>query len=950
MRKLVTFLLLLSLSLALCAQGIGNMAELKAFIEAANKGESLLPWCNADSVVVLTADIDMSKAKKFPQVKSFSGRFDGCGHALKGWKTPYGLFAELTRTAEVSGIVIDQTCSLNAVAKGNAFHAGFIADSNFGVISDCVNYGSVSLKCEYALAEVSVGAIAGFNRFVIKQCANFGNLNADVAGVTKEEVYLSMGGIAGLCGAKPNTSSVIAHCENYGNLSGVGSLAAQYLGGITGNANRSTVKYCINKGNISSEVRATEEGAVNSIGRAAGIAGQTKAHILRCDNFGEVRSKGACGSYTAGIVAMPHESLVIADCRNYGKIVSEGEQPSHTGGIVGNIGRPVHVRGCVNFGEVRFEGISSRARSTAAGIVGNIYCPKSQTEGAYVRECVNHGSIYADAGGNKYEANNRNAIHAAGVVGYTECREGMRAFVKDCSNDGQILCKSGRKGNIVATSVFVTTGGAAADDYATVLQPSDVYLTAPNVTGSVKTVDGKPLAGIVVTDGRQCVLTAADGSYSMTSDLSEARFIYLSLPATAEFPLRDGVPQFFKRIPRYAKAVQADFVLAEKKAAKDYTVMMIADPQVRPYGWDESMERWNDTVAPDAEAFRASCKGDVYSINLGDLVYNEMYAWDDYLDVAAKIHCPTFNVIGNHDYDQMTLFETEQGNVFFETYVGPEHYSFDLGDIHYIVVNTIMYDRKTTKDKYGYGLDDRTLAWLQADLSYVPKDKVIMTCSHQNLFKTPNSSPHGSHNFYARHYADYLALLSQFKAVYAWNGHNHENFYYNYANHFGKDTKHGAPNIQCISVARATGALRFNRPIGAMGEPQGYMVMNVRGDEVDWYYKGVGHDKDYQMRVYAPDEEGDGSVKVNIWNWSEGWSTPEWYENGVKVADMEFTPGVDPAYYALFQTYDNAKNRKYCTPSTKAILFSVTPGEGSKGGEVRVTDMFGNTYTQSINW
>lgn len=946
MRKFAYILLLTLTCAILRAQGIGNAADLKAFIDAANAGTSLLPWCNADSVVVLTADIDLSKAKKFPQVKSFSARFDGQGHSLKGWKATGGLFHELTRKAEVSGIVIDASCSLNAVAKGNAYFAGFIADSNFGVISDCVNYGSVTLKCDYALAEVAVGGLAGFNRFVIKNSSNYGSVTADAGGVTKEEVYLSVGGIAGLCGAKPNTCSVIAHCINEGDISGVSSLMSQYVGGITGNANRSTVKYCVNKGNIRSEIRAAEDGTLLGIGRAGGIAAQTKAHILRCDNFGEVRSLGACGSYTAGICGMPHESLVIADCCNYGKIVSEGEQPSHTGGIAGSIGRPVHVRGCINYGEIRFEGISSRARSTSAGIVGNIYCPQSQKEGTYVRDCVNHGTIFADGGGNKYDANNRNAIHAAGVVGYTECREGMRASVRDCSNDGKILCKSGRKGNIVATSVFVNTGGTAPEVYATPVAVAGQN----NVSGTVKTPDGKPLEGIVVTDGRQCVKTAADGSYAMQSDFAEARFIYLSLPATVEIPLRDGVPQFFKRIPRYAQAVQANFVLAEKPAVKEYTVMMVADPQVRPYGWDTSMERWNDTVAPDAEAFRASCGGEVYSINLGDLVYNEMYAWDDYLDVAAKIHCPTFNVIGNHDFDQFTLFETEQGNVFYETYVGPEHFSFDLGDIHYVVVNTIMYDRKTVNDKYGYGLDDRTFAWLQADLSNVPKDKVIMTCSHNNLFKTPNTSPHGSHNVYSRHYLDYLALLAPYKAVYAWNGHNHQNFYYNYANHYGKDTEHGAPNIQCISVARATGALRFNRPLGAMGEPQGYMVVNVKGDAVDWYYKGVGSGKDLQMRAYDPERSGDGTVKVNIWNWSEGWTLPAWYENGVKVADMEFTPGVDPAYYELFQTYDNATNRKYCTPLNTAFLFSVTPSEGCKGGEIRVTDMFGNSYSETIEW
>ena len=359
------------------------------------------------------------------------------------------------------------------------------------------------------------------------------------------------------------------------------------------------------------------------------------------------------------------------------------------------------------------------------------------------------------------------------------------------------------------------------------------------------------------------------------------------------------------------------------------------------------METWAADVAPDIEAFRASCPGDVYSINLGDLVYNYMYAWDDYMDVAATINCPTFNVIGNHDYDQGTLFETEQGNVYYETYVGPDHYSFDLGDIHYVVLNDILYDRPNDKTSYHYGLDDRQLAWLEADLAYIPKDKIIMTCTHHNPFKTPNKSPHGSHNVYSQHYDDYLRILSAYKEVYAWNGHNHVNFYYNYK---GKDTKHGAPTIQCISVARCTGALRFNNWLGPQGDPQGYMVMNVKGDSVDWYYKCVGKGQDFQIRAFAPERSSDGCVRATIWNWSEGWSTPQWYEDGKPVSDMEFAPGVDPDYYDLYGTITNQTTRKYCKPSKEALIFKVKPSYGCTGGEIRVTDLFGNVYTQSINW
>ncbi len=944
MKKISLVLGLLAIWAAALAQGIGSAKDLQDFIEAYNKGESVLQWSDADSVVVLTSDIDLSKTKKLPQVASFAGHFDGKGFRLRGWKASAGLFKEIARTGIVENLTIDKSCVLKCTSKGDEFKVGFIADFNNGVVRYCVNEGSVSHNCSYALGPIHVGGLVGYNKYVMLGCRNLGSVSSDTSGEPKEAVFLSIGGICGGGTGKNNTVSSVVRSENEGAVKAVTNLVALYIGGIIGYSARTQLKYCVNRGEVLADMREAEDGGTAGLSKVGGIAGVTKNNILHCENHGAVTGKGACGAYVGGICGQPHDAMVVADCVNYGTVTTAGEQPSHTGGIAGNISRQAHIRGCINYGKIVFAGVSSRARSTSAGIVGNIHVPKTQTSAAFVSGCINYGEIVSSAGGNKFDSNNRNAIHTAGVVGCAESRPGLPGCVKDCANYGKISAASGRKGSIIASAVSVKTGGSAPTDWAVAL---DEVPAGGNVTGKVLTSSGEPREGIVVSDGIQCVKTGADGSFSMNSDLETCRFISLSLPADAVIPLRNGMPCLAMRVPIHSKAVRADFVLDRREPAKDYTVLMIADPQVRPFGWDNSMETWHTRVAPDAEAFRASCKGDVYCINLGDLVYNEMTAWDDYLDGAAIIKCPTFNVIGNHDYDQYNLFETRLGNICYESYVGPSNYSFDLGDIHFIAMNDILYDRATSADKYHYGLDDETLAWLKADLAFVPKDKIIVTCTHNNPFKTPNKSPHGSHNVYSLNYSEYLALLSSYRKVYAWNGHNHENFYYNYA---GKDTKHGAPNIQCISVARATGALRFNREIAAKGEPQGYMVMEVRGDSLSWYYKGVGTGKETQMRGYSPVRTGDGTVKVNIWNWSEGWSTPAWYENGVKVADMSFTPGVDPAYNDLFSTIENKTTRKYCTPSKEAILFSVTPSPGVSSGEIRVSDLFGNVYTETVSW
>ncbi len=943
MKRFTIISLLLSLTFAAGAQGIGSVKEFQEFIADCNGGSDLSRWVNADSVIVLTADLDLSKVKKLDAIASFGGRFDGGGHRIVGWKTDHGLFHEIQYGGVVKGIIIDKTCSMKVTSKTTEFALGFIADINNGQIENCENHAPITHKSGYTSNAVYIGGIAGQNGYVVLSCTNTGNISSDVNGEQRADLPAGVGGIFGGPSKKVLVGATAARCTNTGNIYVNSCINAVYAGGIGGNSAACTIKYSINRGSVKAESRLSDEGVNKTTSRVGGIVGQSKSDILTCDNFGDVTSLGTGGSNTGGIVGMPHAAMVIADCMNFGAVTSKGELPSQTGGIAGVAGRPVHFVGCVNYGAVTFDGISSRSRSCAGGIVGSTYVTKDAASGAYIRHCFNHGLVKASNGGNKYDATNNNCIHAGGIVGYFGCRNDIRGQVTDNGNDGPVSCPSGRRGEIAAWSDVKPTGSWPDDIAVKAAKPAP---GAPTITGVVKTPEGQPLKGIPVTDGVQVTTTAADGSYSLVSDLSKVKFVSLSLPTNVRIPSRNSLPQFFKRIERYSDAVRADFTLETRPPYEDYTVIMIADPQVRPYGVDNSMETWVRDVAPDAEAFRASCTGDVFSINLGDLVYNYMYAWDDYLDGAAQVKCPTFNVIGNHDYDQANLFETAFGNVHYESYVGPDHFSFDLGKIHYVVVNTILYDRKNARQSYHYGLDDDTMTWLENDLALVPRDRIIVTCSHSSPFKHPGTSPNGSHGVYNLNYSKYLKLLSSFKEVYAWNGHYHKNFYYNYA---GKNVRHGASNIQDISVARCTGALRLNKYFSAHGEPQGYMVMEVRGDDISWYYKPVGRDGSWQMKAYPPSRTGDGTVLANIWNWSEGWSIPEWYEGGTRVAAMEETTMIDPDYQIIYDGVTNKTTRKYCTPA-EARMWKVTPTPGATGGEIRVTDMFGKTYTQTISW
>ena len=78
-----------------------------------------------------------------------------------------------------------------------------------------------------------------------------------------------------------------------------------------------------------------------------------------------------------------------------------------------------------------------------------------------------------------------------------------------------------------------------------------------------------------------------------------------------------------------------------------------------------------------------------------------------------------FYCVGNHD-----LGEGNYGEESFEKYFGPTYYSFDVGNIHYIVTPMAHGDGKPTYTNESIG------EWLKNDLKYVPEGKPVIAFNH----------------------------------------------------------------------------------------------------------------------------------------------------------------------------------------------------------------------------
>lgn len=388
--------------------------------------------------------------------------------------------------------------------------------------------------------------------------------------------------------------------------------------------------------------------------------------------------------------------------------------------------------------------------------------------------------------------------------------------------------------------------------------------------------------------------------------------------------------------------MKADFVLEPRLVpAVHHTLLVQGDPQIKNYGVDGSAEAYRSVVIPDMIRMRSTITTPCYGINLGDLVYNDMNVYNAYIDNTGRVNTTTFNVIGNHDHDQTTILSDSLGTVYFEMYLGPTCYSANIGDMHYVFVDNILYGRDDATKSYELGLSDEIAHWLRQDLSYVPKDKTIMICAHSQMFKK-----HSSFSTRNKNYPVYRDELLKFKNVYSWAGHNHHTYIYNY----NRSEQMKIDNLTAVTVTRSTGSLRLNKHLNNDGTPQGYMIVDVDGGDVSWYYHSCGKDRNHQMRLYSPVRTGSDYVLANVWTWDDAWGPVEWWVDGVKVGEMEPCEEFDPDYVDLYATVTNKTTRKYCQPAKSFHMFRIRPEPGVKAGEVRVTDRFGTTYVERVSW
>lgn len=436
---------------------------------------------------------------------------------------------------------------------------------------------------------------------------------------------------------------------------------------------------------------------------------------------------------------------------------------------------------------------------------------------------------------------------------------------------------------------------------------------------------GRGVGGVVLTDGEHCVVTDAEGRFTLpVGDL--ARFVYLSTPAGYASPSDEGVVRF--HLPIEAGRMSYDFDLAAKPADETrHGFIVTADPQVYARGEFRLLE----TAAADIRQTVGRADRPFHGICVGDLISGDHSFYPEYNRVMAGAGIEFRNAMGNHDMKIWgRSYETSLEP--FETMYGPCYYSYNVGRVHYVVLNDNFF---VGRDWYYIGyLEERQLAWLENDLRYVPAGSTVVVALHiPTMYKDKETLPfdYKAAEQSLCNYRALYTLLEPYKAHIV-SGHMHTTT--------NSDIREGLyeHNVAALSGAWWQGAICTD------GTPAGYAVFEIDGDDVRWRYKATGHSDDFQIKVYGPADDPSfaGRIVANVWNCDPSWQVEMRADDGAPIA-MERTTAVDPEARALYADTSRLVH-KWITVIPSDHYYTAPLPAGARRVEVTARDRFGNVY------
>jgi hypothetical protein len=385
----------------------------------------------------------------------------------------------------------------------------------------------------------------------------------------------------------------------------------------------------------------------------------------------------------------------------------------------------------------------------------------------------------------------------------------------------------------------------------------------------------KGVKGVAVSNGVSVTKTDRKGRYIMT--LEENSTLFISKPSGYALPLnKNNLPMFYFHYypegspgdmnlqypglePTGPLNGDVNFALYKHKEPKNYDVIWISDPQTPS---NKELSYFRDRVVNEITGTKAA-----FGITTGDIMNDDLSLFPRYSRIMAQAGIPWFHVPGNHDMNYMSKDDTHSLDTY-KRYFGPAYYSFNYGDVHYVLLDSIIYDGMDSENpdkgpEYAGGIDEKQLTWLKADLAILPRNTTVVLAMHAPLKINNPDIP----AFSVQNRNDVYPILEGFDNILVIGGHWHstQHMYLGPADGFnGK-----APIHQHVITTAAGYWWNGMKDIYGIphtmqgdGTPNGYHIMSVNGHKIKMRYKAAGKPTDYQMRIMLESMPGKKLVSI----------------------------------------------------------------------------------------
>lgn len=523
--------------------------------------------------------------------------------------------------------------------------------------------------------------------------------------------------------------------------------------------------------------------------------------------------------------------------------------------------------------------------------------------------------------------------------------------------------------------------------YINIVEDIDFKPDAGTTVYGIVSSAGVGVENVVVSDGAEVTVTNEKGIYQLKS-AKKWGYVFISVPSGYEVPSIGVLPQFHRALKNSADVVErADFKLEKVDGQDSYKIFMLGDMHLANRTGDLGQFA---QFTSDLTDYMTRHKGEkMYALTLGDMTwdlywYSNSYYFPQYLNtVNSQIkNLQIFHTMGNHDNDFQTRSDYDAA-VKYVDQICPTYYSFNIGKVHYVVMDDIdcsSYDGSTSRN-YVKSLSAEQLDWLAKDLSYVAKTTPVVVAMHAQVFYPTTSGFKIDH--------DPVNTLRLFDILDGYTvrfvtGHTHKLF--NVTPDAPIVDGHNFREYNSGSVCASwwwSGNLTPGIHIGTDGTPGGYGIWDVTGTDFQCLYKSTGWPEEYQFRSYdlnnvhfsmadvplmpsdisasvknaymqyvnAYPQNNDNEVLINIWNWNSDWTLSVVDENRKTLPYTEVW-AYDPLHIAALSVkrFNNAGLKS--TPSfitdKFTHFFKVKADDADTDLVITVKDEFGNEWTENM--